>query len=94
MNCGSQTSQAACRLHPTREGKVYCCEVLDTFSRKIVGRSIDTGQNANLVVNALDMAIKNRDPTPGGVVHASGLPPAWSPVHFVDIHGGFNRSAQ
>jgi transposase InsO family protein len=56
--------------HPTREGKVYCCAVLDTFSRKIVGWSIDTGQSANLVVNALDMAIKNRDPTPGGVVHA------------------------
>ena len=27
-------------------------------------------QNSNLVVNALDMAIKNRHPAPGGVVHA------------------------
>jgi len=27
-------------------------------------------QRVNLVVNALDMAIKNRAPTPGGVVHA------------------------
>ena len=27
-------------------------------------------QNSNLVVNALDMAIKNRRPAPGGVVHA------------------------
>ena len=56
--------------HPTREGKVYCCCVLDTFSRRIVGWSIDTIQNSNLVVNALDMAIKNRHPEPGGVVHA------------------------
>jgi putative transposase len=56
--------------HPTREGKVYCCCVLDTFSRRIVGWSIDSIQNSNLVVNALDMAIKNRDPEPGGVVHA------------------------
>lgn len=56
--------------HPTREGKVYCCCVLDTFSRRIVGWSIDSVQNSNLVVNALDMAIKNRDPNPGGVVHA------------------------
>jgi len=53
-----------------REGKVYCCCVLDTFSRRIVGWSIDTIQNSNLVVNALDMAIKNRQPKPGGVVHA------------------------
>jgi putative transposase len=56
--------------HPTREGKVYCCCVLDTFSRRIVGWSIDSVQNSNLVVNALDMAIKNREPQAGGVVHA------------------------
>ena len=56
--------------HPTREGKVYCCAVLDAFSRRIVGWSIDTIQNANLVVNALDMAIRNRNPSPGGIVHA------------------------
>ncbi len=56
--------------HPTREGKVYCCAVMDTFSRKIVGWSIDTVQDSNLVVNALDMAIKNRNPPAGGIVHA------------------------
>ena len=28
--------------HPTREGKVYCCVVLDAFSRLVVGWSIDT----------------------------------------------------
>jgi transposase InsO family protein len=53
-----------------REGKVYCCCVLDTYSRRIIGWSIDSVQNSNLVVNALDMAIKNRRPAPGGVVHA------------------------
>jgi transposase InsO family protein len=41
--------------HPTREGKVYCCAVLDAFSRRIIGWSIDTVQDSNLVVNALDM---------------------------------------
>lgn len=29
--------------HPTREGKVFCCVVLDTFSRKVVGWAIDPG---------------------------------------------------
>jgi putative transposase len=52
-----------------RAGKVYCCVVLDTFSGRIIGWSIDTVQDSNLVVNALDMAIKNRNPAPGGVVH-------------------------
>jgi transposase InsO family protein len=37
---------------------------------RIIGWSIDTVQDSNLVVNALDMAIKNRNPSPGGVVHA------------------------
>lgn len=27
--------------HPTREGKVYCAVVLDAFSRRVVGWSID-----------------------------------------------------
>ena len=27
--------------HPTREGKLYCAVVLDTFSRRVVGWSID-----------------------------------------------------
>jgi putative transposase len=27
--------------HPTREGKLYCCAVLDLYSRKVVGWSID-----------------------------------------------------
>ena len=43
---------------------------MDTFSRKIVGWSIDNAQDSTLVVNALDMAIKNRQPAAGGIVHA------------------------
>jgi putative transposase len=39
--------------HPTREASFYCCAVLDTFSRKIVGWPIDSVQNTTLVVNDL-----------------------------------------
>jgi putative transposase len=56
--------------HKTREGKIYCCAVLDKCSRKIVGWSIDSVQDSQLVVNALDMTIKRRKPRPGSVVHA------------------------
>lgn len=55
--------------YPTREGKIYCCAVMDTFSRKIVGWSIHNAQDSNLVVSALDIAIKNRRPAPGSIVH-------------------------
>ncbi|WP_085997865.1 IS3 family transposase [Nocardia jiangxiensis] len=57
-------------VHHTKEGRVYCAAVPDAFSRKIVGWSIDSRQDSTLVVNALDMAIRNRRPTPGGIVHA------------------------
>ncbi len=56
--------------HPTREGKVFCAAVLDAYSRRIVGWSIDTRHDSSLVINALDMAIRNRRPAPAEIVHA------------------------
>lgn len=55
--------------HRTFEGKVYCAVVLDAFSRRVVGWSIDSSQTANLVVNALGMAIENRQ-SEGAVIHS------------------------
>ena len=69
--------------HPTREGKVYCAAVLDACSRKIICWAIDSKQDSTLVVNALDMAIRARQPDPGGIVHADH-----------GVQGGFNRSSQ
>lgn len=48
--------------HPTLEGKVYCAVVLDTFSRRVVGWSIDASPTAALTTNALAMAIGKRSP--------------------------------
>lgn len=56
--------------HHTREGKVYCAVVLDTFSRRVVGWSIDSTQTAALVTNALGMAIANRSPRAGTIIHS------------------------
>jgi transposase InsO family protein len=56
--------------HPTQEGKVYCAAVLDVFSRRIVGWSIDASPTATLVTNALGMAIDQREPTEGTVIHS------------------------
>lgn len=56
--------------HRTREGKVYCAVVLDTFSRRVVGWSIDSSPNAALVTNALGMAIEDRRPTGGTIIHS------------------------
>ena len=56
--------------HPTREGKVYCAVVLDVFSRRVVGWSIDNSATSGLVTSALGMAIGNRQPDPGTVIHS------------------------
>jgi putative transposase len=68
--------------HPTREGKVYCAVVLDTFSRRVVGWSIDSTQTSTLVTNALSMAISNRQPQQT-VIHSDH-----------GTQGEFNRSSQ
>jgi transposase InsO family protein len=56
--------------HHIREGKVYCAVVLDTFSRRVVGWSIDASPTAALVTNALGMAIDSRAPKPGTIIHS------------------------
>ena len=55
--------------HPTREGKIYCAVVLDVFSRRVVGWSIDSRPQASLATNALAMAINNRQPD-GSTIHS------------------------
>ncbi|MFC5163264.1 IS3 family transposase [Nonomuraea angiospora] len=48
--------------HPTGEGKPYCAAVMDAYSRRNIGSSIDARQNTDLVVNALAMAVARRKP--------------------------------
>lgn len=56
--------------HPTSIGKIYCCAVLDVFSRVIVGWSIADHVRAELVVDALQMATWRRQPDSGAIVHS------------------------
>jgi transposase InsO family protein len=56
--------------HPTREGKLYCCVVLDAFSRLVVGWSIEPTQTTLLVLNALGMATQRRQHRDGLVIHS------------------------
>jgi transposase InsO family protein len=55
---------------PTREGKVYCAVVVDVFSRRVVGWSIDSSPTSALVTNTLGMAIEQRNPTGATVIHS------------------------
>jgi putative transposase len=54
--------------HPTAEGKVYLATVIDAFSRRVVGWSIADHLRAELVVDALQMAIWRRNGREAGTV--------------------------
>ena len=72
--------------HRSREGKVFCCCVMDTCSRCIVGWSIDTG-----------LAVGRERPRHGDQAapgEARGHRPRRprGPVHLVVLHGAGPRS--
>ncbi len=54
----------------TREGWLFLAGVLDAYSRKIVGWSMDDQHNAELVKAALCMALDQRRPAAGLVHHS------------------------
>lgn len=54
----------------TWEGPLYIAVVMDAFSRRIVGWSMENHMRADLVVNAFEMALKRRRPQPGLTHHS------------------------
>jgi len=53
----------------TTQGWLYLATVIDLFSKKVVGWSIDTHMKTTLVNNALTMALKSRTPKAGLLWH-------------------------
>ncbi len=54
----------------TRSGWLYLAAVLDLYSRKVVGWAMAPNMPAELVCSALQMAICQRQPAPGLIVHS------------------------
>ena len=67
---------------PTAVGFLYLAVVLDAFSRKIVGWAMANNLRAELVLDALEMAVGQRRPK--DVIHHSDQ----------GSQGGFKRSSQ
>lgn len=55
---------------PTCEGWLYLSIVLDTFSRSIIGWSMQETLQAELVTDAINMALKKRKILPGTIFHS------------------------
>lgn len=55
---------------PTNEGWLYLASVMDLYSRKIVGWSMDKTMTKELVMNALNMAYHRQKPGKGLIHHS------------------------
>jgi putative transposase len=55
---------------PTAAGWLYLAAVVDCFSRRVVGWSMRDDLRAELVVDALEMAVARRRPAPGLIHHS------------------------
>ena len=68
----------------TRSSWLYLAVVLDLFARKVVGWAMAPDMQATLVCRALQLAIAQRQPAPGLIVHSDrGSQPGvnWSSQH-------------
>jgi putative transposase len=54
----------------TDEGWLYLATVMDLCLRRVVGWAMDKRMTRGLVIDALDMAVKNRRPGPGVLHHS------------------------
>ena len=55
---------------PTRKGWLYLAIQVDLFSRRIIGWSMSKYMNQQLTIDALTMAIRQRNPEPGLIHHS------------------------
>ncbi|ASG69075.1 hypothetical protein CDV26_11665 [Francisella halioticida] len=55
---------------PTQEGWLYLCVIIDLFSRSVIGWAMDSRMKADLVCNALNMALFRRNFPSGVIIHS------------------------
>ena len=73
----------------TFAGVVYVAFVVDTFSRRIIGWSASMSKETQLVLDALDMGLWQRDreghpPVPGELVHHSDAGSQYTSFHLAE----------
>ena len=54
----------------TKQGFVYLAVVMDLYSRKIIGWSMDNNMGRHIAMNALGMAVAARNPSNGLIIHS------------------------
>jgi putative transposase len=54
----------------TREGWLYLAAIMDIYNRKIVGWSVSTSLNTEIITSALSKALRDRKPQKGLIFHS------------------------
>lgn len=67
--------------HMTAQGRLYLAVVIDVFSRMVVGWSMGERQTVDLVLGALNMAVRNRQSV-SGVTHHSDHGSQYTSLQF------------
>lgn len=70
---------------PTHEGFLYLASVIDVYSRRVIGWAVATHMRADMVCDALRMAIANRRGQVRGVVFHSDRGAEYGAKSFMDL---------
>lgn len=65
------------------EAFAYLAVVLDAFSRKVVGWALNDHLEARLAIEALDMALTDRNPAPHSLIHHSDRGVQYASIDYV-----------
>jgi transposase InsO family protein len=76
----------------TGEGWLYLAATMDLYSRKIVGWSMDRTMTRKLTIDALEMAVKRRDPQGGLLHHSDRGTHQYASDEFRDILGRYGMT--
>jgi transposase InsO family protein len=68
----------------------YLAVVLDAFSRKVVGWALETHLRAELAIAALVMAIAERRPKPGALIHHSDRGVQYACTQYTEILAAYD----
>jgi len=60
----------------TYEGWLYVTEVIDLFSRRVIGWTMKSSPKTDLVLDAILMAVRRRKPTQKVLVHSDWYAPS------------------
>jgi putative transposase len=73
-----------------REEFAFLAVVLDAFSRRVIGWSLEKHLRASLAVTALQMAIKARSPAPGSLIHHSDRGVQYACHEYTDVLAAYD----